>query len=184
MKNNTQIKVITQYNKLHSSTIGYKIAMILLFLEKFYKMQQDKFFFLMAITQKCIILKRYIIIFIYILPVIYESGFLSYNIISKFEKEIALENRYRNKKTNSTISLFNAFPLKSATFLFFSREKQIILRQHETINDNQIIKQSLSVHLFKVRNLKLPLAPTTVVLVKRLHVIIINLCKLYILVLF
>ena len=45
MKNNTQIKVITQYNKLHSSTIGYKIAMILLFLEKFYKMQQDKFFF-------------------------------------------------------------------------------------------------------------------------------------------
>ena len=50
MKNNTQIKVITQYNKLHSSTIGYKIAMILLFLEKFYKMQQDKFFFLMAIT--------------------------------------------------------------------------------------------------------------------------------------
>jgi len=76
-----------------------------------------------------------IILFIYILPVIYESESLSYNIISKFEKEIALENPYRNKKTHNTISLFNAFPLKSATFLFFSREKQIILRQHETINE-------------------------------------------------
>lgn len=76
-----------------------------------------------------------IILFIYILTVIYESESLSFNFISKFEKEIALENPYRNKKTHSTVSLFNAFPLISATFLFFSREKQIILRQHETINE-------------------------------------------------